>query len=141
MTGGELHFVVVLPPAVTADAAELQREIADLVEFVTRQNRWLMRRLGKQQIPPLYDSGLRYRRDPWGPSIQQIPNALTVLHRRFIDCKGAVPYRLAELREQYPSQHFAVHAYPRLHAGELMIHLQIRKPDGSIEDPSRYLHQ
>jgi hypothetical protein len=138
---GDLRFVVDVPPMVVADVTELQRQVADLAELVARQNRYLLRALGQKRIPPLYDSGLVYRSDPWGPEFQHVPNALTCLERGWVDCKGAVPYRLAQLREEHPDQLFGVHTYPRRVGGDLLIHQQIRLPGGTLEDPSRFLRQ
>jgi hypothetical protein len=136
-----MRCVFAMPDPVLLDPDELQREIADVVELVARQNRFLVRKLGPRRIPPLYESGVLYRRDPWGSGLQHFPDCLTVIERGFADCKGLVPYRLAQLREEFPQQLFAVRVYPRrLPGGEFEWHLQVQKPDG-IEDPSRLLHQ
>ncbi len=136
-----MRCVIAMPEPILLDSVELERQIADVVELVARQNRYLMRKLGKRRIPPLYDSGVLYRVDPWDPSFQHFPDCLTVLERRFADCKGLVPYRLAELREAHPEQFFAVRVYPRrTQQRGYEWHLQVEKPDG-IEDPSRLLHQ
>jgi hypothetical protein len=128
--------------AVLRDVPELQRQVADLAEFVARQNRYLMRKLGRRRIPPLYSSGVVYRLDPdeWGASFQHFPDAETVIARGWTDCKGAVPYLLADLREAHPEQLFSVHTYPRRSGKDVTIHLQVRLPSGEIEDPSRLLH-
>jgi len=135
-----LRCVFAIDPVVLADPAELQREVTDLVELVARQNRYLMRKLGKRRIPPLYDSGVLYRQDPWDPSFQHFPGCLTVLERRFADCKGLVPYRIAELREAHPDRVYSVRVYPRRRADGVELHLQIEGAD-FVEDPSRLLHQ
>ena len=163
-----MRGVVTLDPLILADGDELQREVADLVELVARQNAYLMRRLGPRRIPPLYQSGVLYRLDPWNDavaaqlSLQHFPNCLEVLHRRFADCKGLVPYKLAELRVREPQKHFSVRTYlrkasdgldgvrlpgrtrigaARAPAGDVLVHLQIQHPNGDVEDPSRLLHQ
>jgi hypothetical protein len=121
------------------DGDELQREVADLVELVARQNRYLMRR-GARRIPPLYDSGVVYRQDPWDPRFQHFPGVLTILERGYSDCKGLVPWRLAELRQAHPERLYAVRVYPRRRPDGIELHLQIEGPD-FVEDPSRLLHQ
>lgn len=144
-----MRCVLAMDPLILADSAELQRQVAEVVELVARQNRYLMRKLGRRRIPRLYDSGVVYRVDPWDSQLQHFPDCVTVVRRRFADCKGLVPYRLAELREEHPDQHFAVHIYPRKAAGfgdgvatpTDLLHLQVRLPSGEIEDPSRLLHQ
>lgn len=139
---GDLRFVIALSPIVVADVGELQRQVADLAELVTRQNRFLMRRLGRKRIPPLYETQLFYRDDPWEADAQHMPNALECLAAGFVNCRGAVPYRLAQLREDHPDQLFSVHTYPRrLRSGDVLIHLQINMPGGVIEDPSRFLRK
>jgi hypothetical protein len=138
-----LRCVLAMGEAVLRDVAELQRQVADVAEFVARQNAYLIRKLGRRRIPPIFGSGVLYRLDPeeWGGSFQHFPDAATVLERGWTDCKGAVPYRLADLREQYPAENFAVHTYPRRNGKDTLIHLQVRLPTGEIEDPSRLLHQ
>lgn len=136
-----MRCVVGMDPVLLSDARALQQQVAELAEFVARQNRYLIRTLGRRRIPPLYDSGIVYRTDPWDPGFQHFPDCLTALKRGYIDCKGAVPYRLADLREEFPDQHFYVHVYPRRFRGATTLHLQVGKPNGEIEDPSRLLHQ
>ena len=139
--GGELSFKVSIAPIVVADETELKRQVNDLAELVSRQNRYLMQRLGPAIIPPLYDTRLTYRDDPWGPGAQHFPNALECLQAGVVNCRGAVPYRLAQLRLAHPDQHFAVHSYVRRTNAGLLIHLQILMPHGPIEDPSRFLRR
>jgi hypothetical protein len=135
-----MRCVFAMDPAVIGDLDELQREVADLVELVARQNRFLMRKLGRTRIPPLYESGVLYRPDPWDPRFQHFPGCLTVLERGYTDCKGLVPYRLAELREAHPDRPYSVRVYPRRRQGGVELHLQVEGRD-FVEDPSRLLHQ
>lgn len=124
---------------------ELREEIGDIAEMVARQNARFIRKFGRRRIPRLYDAGLPYREDPWGPEFQHFPHALTLIRRGYVDCKGAVPWLLADLREEYPHEQFSVHAYVRrLPGNKLDVHLQIKKPpslDGVIVDPSRLLQR
>lgn len=125
---------------------------------VVRINRWLMRKHGSR-IPPLYESGLRFRTEPWANDVQHCANCLEALERGWIDCKVAVCYRLAELQNAAPSPreaarygmkiYWRVHDTDALHGAlaqppgrKLHVHhVQVRHPDKSIEDPSRLLHQ
>ena len=137
-----MRCVLAMDPAVLGDAEALQEQVAELVEFVARQNRYLIRRFGRRRIPPLYDSGVLYRVDPWDDAFQHFADCLTVLQRGYSDCKSLVPYRLADLREENPHEHYSAHVYPRrLRTGGTCLHVQVRMPDGQIEDPSRFLHQ
>lgn len=139
-----LRWVVGVSDAVLSDLAELQRQAAALAELVATQNVFLIRKLGRRRIPPLYSSGVVYRFDPeeWEHptlQLQYFPDALQVVTQGFVDCKGAVPFRLADLRLERPTENFAVYAYPRRTPHGMLIHLQVRLPSGEIEDPSRFL--
>jgi hypothetical protein len=109
------------------------------LEFVIGVNLTIMR---AATIPPLYRTGVVYRPEPPGP--EEIANVLQVLGtadrpngRRgaWGDCDDLCAYRVAELR------FFGEHALPRIvwPKGRTMYHAQVRRGDGSIEDPSLLL--
>jgi hypothetical protein len=131
------------------------------LEGLVRQNVWLMHRLGPL-VPPLYQSGVRFRLEPWARQVQHFANAVEILDRGWADCKGLSAYRCAEARKlaKTPAEArgYGLKIYWRLHdvdplhaalgaaegpaAREYRIyHVQVRHPDGSVEDPSRMLHQ
>jgi hypothetical protein len=138
-----MRWVLGISSTALRDVKELQRQAAAVAELVASQNQYLIRRLGRSRIPPLYKSGVLYRTDPseWDPQFQYYPDAEAILRRGWTDCKGAVAYRLADLRVEYPTLNFGVHTYPRRRGKDVCIHLQVQLPDGQIEDPSRLLHQ
>ena len=92
--------------------------------------------------PNLYESGVRYEQEPDGrDDWQDIPDTIA---RRNGDCEDLASWRMAELRVRWrdtkSTWHITVDDIPN-HAGELVTtyHIQIRRPDGRIEDPSRQL--
>jgi hypothetical protein len=130
------------------------------LEVVVTANRLLMRRHGAR-IPPLYESGILFRIEPWASTVQHFANCLEAIERGHADCKVLCCYRLAELREAAPTKEqarkYGLKLYWRifddedpLHGGVgsekerktmRIYHVQVRHPNGAIEDPSRLLHQ
>lgn len=140
-------------------------ETRSMLEMVASVNRWHMRKR-RHRIPPLYESGIRFRLEPWAEEVQWFANCLEVLEQGWGDCKMLCAWRIAELRERYPSLDFAFHitrgelsaaSTDSLHAafgGRArrikvdLFHVQIALPEGypelfpeRIEDISRFLHQ
>lgn len=85
-------------------------------------------------VPPLYDSGVRYQREPnSGEGWEEWADPWSVSSRGWGDCDDLVMYRVAEL----------------LAAGEAAginviwdgyrYHVRVRRADQSIEDPSHLL--
>lgn len=97
-------------------------------------------------LPALYESGVRYKPEPWAGQKEEFANVPTVLARLWGDCDDLVPWRVAEIRrrEKRPAD---VLVYWRPTTGTY--HLQVRHwPSraaqragraGDIEDPSRLL--
>lgn len=90
-------------------------------------------RLGGVAFPPLYASGIVYRREPPGQEDWQTADRL--LENREGDCEDLAAYRTAELRRDgelgararvVPTQRGKFHAI-------------VQREDGSMEDPSRNL--
>lgn len=85
-------------------------------------------------IPPLYESGVVYRREPPGEERWSPPSA--VLARGYGDCEDLASWRAAELRvtgEDPGARARVVRSGPRTW------HAIVERADGSIEDPSRVL--
>jgi hypothetical protein len=84
-----------------------------------------------RSIPPLYKCGIRYHH-PIGPERWwTIPE---VVRHGYADCKSLAAWRAAELREQ------GVFATPvAVKKREDLVHVVVKMPDGSVEDPSRIL--
>ena len=89
------------------------------------------------RTPTLYESGVRYLEEPPGrDDWQDIPETLT---RGDGDCEDLACWRLAELRVRWfedarPFVKCTV-STPR----HVVYHVQVRRSDGRIEDPSRVL--
>lgn len=137
------------------DPAAVAFQVRDLLYSVVRINRWLMRKGG---IPPLYTSGVRFRSEPWADTVQHAANCSEVLQRGWGECKSLCCYLMAQRISEHPDvdpERFGLKLYWRtydkdpLHQGlsgqgradVRIFHCQLRLPDGSLEDPSRMLHQ
>ena len=88
--------------------------------------------LGGEDFPPLYQSGIVYRREQMGAERWQ--GAGELLRSGMGDCEDLAAYRAAELRmEGEPATVGVI----RTRRGSF--HAVVRRADGSIEDPSRIL--
>jgi hypothetical protein len=104
------------------------------LEGLTRVNERLMTdpQLGGPSIPPLYDSGVRYKNEPkdvW-------KHAADVLHDGVGDCEDLAAWRAAELRVSGDDPEACVTTYQ---SGPNRYHAVVRRGDGTLEDPSRAL--
>ena len=112
------------------DNSELFARAARLaIEACVMVNREHIRRF---RTPALYSSGVRYRLEPDGT--EDFTDLEVLLRRGWGDCAQLVAWRVAELREQgEPAQ---VRLTWVTHNGRRMFHVQVRRADGRIEDPS-----
>lgn len=139
----------------TGDPEITKAEIGYYVNGVAQTNRLLMR---AQRIPPLYRSGLTYRVEPWAANLQSLNNCLEALERRWLECKTAAAWRLAELRELAGSEEHARQydlkvSYRDLERDPLAVGLQpqsgivrvfhvvVLLPSGETEDPTKRLRR
>jgi len=125
------------------------------LELCAAHNRFLFRSL---PFPPLYESGIRFRPEPWAgrvpvangrggvrfqKGVEQFANAAAVLRRGWGDCAQLCAYRIAERREQGQGGDF--YFWKRnVQTPDGMLrnfHVMVKQPGGFIEDPSRYLSQ
>lgn len=98
------------------------------------------------KIPLIYNSGVRYfhdgNDDPWMDVLSILSAhraALADNSRAIVDCEDLACWRAAELRVR-----FGVDANPtwirRMRSdGKQLIHIFVRLPNGSFEDPSRIM--
>lgn len=94
-----------------------------------------------QEVPALYDSGVRYLRDAERGTQQSpdselwltIPDALSL---GGADCKVLAAWRVAELQEDGED---AVPLLKPPRAGGRVWHVVVQREDGTIEDPSKLL--
>lgn len=90
--------------------------------------------LSMVRLPPLYQSGVRYQREPRGSEHWLLPSQ--VLGRGAGDCEDLAAWRAAELRtsgEDPFAQALALRSGPRTW------HAAVIRGDGTIEDPSAVL--
>ena len=135
---------------------ELARaQIAALLEVVTRTNQMLML---EHAVPPLYESGVYYRPEPWAASAQSFSDVSEVLVRRWAECKALscwlmASYRLAARsaaeaglytfdirhRDYGPGQAPRGYKLPRRNGKQRLWHVRVRLPDGSFDDATERL--
>jgi hypothetical protein len=88
------------------------------------------------ELPPLYESGIVYRREPrgreWWESAQDL---LGVVKDRSGDCEDLAAFRAAELRV-HEDEYAIVRVVPTSRG---TFHAVVEREDGEIEDPSRIL--
>lgn len=121
-----------------------------MVEAVAHVNVSIMRRA---RVPKLYAAGVIYRLEPELPkgSVEEIENCLQVLAlapriyghpygrgTRWTDCDGAVAYRLGELWCAGEPATARIVWRADLRKSK---HAQVRRADGTIEDPCMILRR
>jgi hypothetical protein len=148
--GGVRFLITVDDP----DPEVARAQIAYYLEGVIGANRLLIRRHGRR-IPHIYRSGVRYQIEESAGDVdparqyQTVGNCLEIMARRFTECMGASAWLCAWYRERAASEdaarRYGLHIYPNdydLPSGLLrLFHVQVARPDGSIEDPSKVLQQ
>lgn len=88
--------------------------------------------------PDLYASGVRYLPERPGDvnRFQDIPRAMALGGTH---CVGLSAWRAAELRERCgEAAAFRISTYPNV-AGGVLYHVQVERPGGRVDDPSRRL--
>lgn len=91
----------------------------------------------KKPIPALYKSGVRYKNEPEGRPDESldIPKILIQGHG---DCFHLCAWRVAELREAGEKAKIRL-TCKRRKDDKRVFHVQVRRGNGDIEDPSRIL--
>lgn len=89
------------------------------------------------EAPNLYDAGVRYQEEPPGrEDWQDIP---TTIQLKNGDCEDLSCWRAAELRVRHNIQAEPTFIWKLRKGGGYLYHIQVKYPDGRIEDPSRRL--
>lgn len=92
----------------------------------------------RSDIPPLYQSGVRYRNEPVG--YEWFDDILICLNRGWGDCDDLVAWRVAELREQGELAEVYMRWEPgRKNPGTRLFHVIVKRGNGELEDPSALL--
>lgn len=102
-----------------------------MVDALVRLNLYEMR---KRRFKPLYESGVRYRRER--RRIGQPEKWQTireVFRSKEGDCEDLAAIRVAELRRE------GIRAVPWFRRKRSLWHVLVRYPNGDFEDPSRIL--
>lgn len=102
-------------------------------------NRMLIR---ARLVPRLYESGVMWRQEPWRGQFEEFADALTCVQRGAADCEDCSAWLLAECYEAGEmGADFYITGRSRIVNGkpQASMHVSIRRADGTIEDPSRYL--
>lgn len=158
-----MRFVV----NIDTDAVEDPRVVAHIARGFLRgvilQNRMLLRQARRRgaPYPALYKTRVRFQSEPKPPKgrprIQRMVDLRTVLARGWGDCKHLCAWRVAELQEgEDPAADIKIYWRQRCQRCQRLVnhstrcgcggrvkpfiyHAEVRRGDGSVEDPSRYL--
>jgi hypothetical protein len=88
------------------------------------------------ELPPLYESGIVYRREPRGREWwESAADILGLVADRSGDCEDLAAFRAAELR-YYEDEYAIVRVVPTSRG---TFHAVVEREDGELEDPSRIL--
>ena len=87
----------------------------------------------ERYVPPLYESGVRYRREPIGRERWQ--TAAETAARGHGDCEDLAAYRVAELHKMGETGATIVVRVVR----PTLMHILVRRANGKTEDPSALL--
>lgn len=107
----------------------------NLLESLIGANRETLKT--RPDIPPLYQSGVRYRNEPLG--YEWFDDILICLGRGWGDCDDLVAWRIAELREQGELAEIHMVWQPGMQTRTRLFHVLVRRENGEIEDPSAIL--
>lgn len=127
-------------PLLRTDSVLFARVVRCVIEAVILNNvAYLRHRAGlSRPVPLLYESGVRYRDEPHDRPDEalDIPAILAQGHG---DCMHLCAWRVAELREGGESRARIRLTYKRVSPQKRIFHVQVRRGDGTIEDPSKKL--
>jgi len=108
--------------------------IKPILEALVKVNQQYLR---THDVPPLYESGVRYEEEPKGTT-EEFAAIPVIITRGWGDCDDLAPWRVAELRELGERAKLRVQ-WKRQRNGQKLYHIVVRRQDGSIEDPSAML--
>lgn len=128
-----MRLVIEFSSIAAEDAPEVvARAVTHLLEGVININRLSLRR---GEIPPLYESGVVYQDEP--EDYESIVDGATTYRVGVGDCAHLAAWRVAELREAGEHAGITIEWGPSVREpGLRLYHVQVRRKDGSIEDPS-----
>lgn len=115
---------------ITLDIPATRATFEAALEGLVAVNVELMRT--RSQLPPLYGSGVRYRRER---GTERWQTCEQVFSRNVGDCEDLACWRVAELRQAGEVDACAIVS----RTGRRLWHVRVLRADGTIEDPSRML--
>lgn len=122
--------------------AELARGFLRGVVACNRVEMRLAKARGRP-IPPLYRSGVVYRREPRRSRFDRFDDVEIVLQRGHGDCEDLAAWRIAELQEAGEEDaDFRIYWRRPRADGRMTMHVEVRRGQRGnyeIEDPSRFL--
>ena len=104
--------------------------VRTLLEAVAQANVDFLREY--PNTPPLYKAGVVYEEEP--PGVEEFLDIPEVYSRGATDCANLCAWRVAELRKAGVKARFRL-IWTRTPRGRIF-HVQVRHPNGRIEDPS-----
>lgn len=112
--------------------ARCVRALSDVAIAVNRQH------LRRFKTPALYDANVRWKNEPQGlpDEITDIPS---IIARGHGDCWHLCCWRVAELLEAGEAATIRVIGRTIPQKKTRLFHVQVRRADGTVEDPSRVL--
>ena len=93
--------------------------------------------LRTHNVPPLYESGVRYQNEP-DDGQEEFACIEPVYYRKWGDCDDLAPWRVAELRNAGEKAKIRIQ-WKRRRDGRKLFHIVVRRANGRIEDPSAIL--
>jgi hypothetical protein len=119
------------------------KAISHLLLALTRINVDVMRALiaTGRRLPPLYQAGVRYRREARGADGQRLEDwrdCVRVFQAKAGDCEDLAAYRAAELIVGGEQALTVFHSRP-MGPGKRLFHIFVERANGVLEDPSREL--
>jgi len=88
-------------------------------------------------VPDIYKAGVRYQNEPDNGE-EEFADIPTVLSRGWGDCDDLAPWAVAQYRLRGEKATIRM-TWKTLSSGGRLFHVQVRRGDGSIEDPSALL--
>lgn len=125
---------------------ELAAVFQTYIQAAAKHNALLIQK-AKGRLPTLYDSGVIFRNEPWMGLLEEVASIPLVMLRGWGDCDDLVAWRIGELlaegKQAHPKiywrDHPAISVNGEAPKHARLYHAEVRMPDGSVEDPSRYL--
>lgn len=127
-----------MPLHVRINVPAIPSVLETLAEALVSVDVWMMEHAADNgvELPPLYESGIVYRREPPGREWwETASDLLSFVTNRSGDCEDVAAYRVAELRV-FDGEHAILRVVPTRRG---TLHAVVEREDGTIEDPSRIL--